>query len=333
MNPNLKIGKDVRTWAKEGRKWLGLLLSLLLAFFIWFLHNLSLEYSYVLVYNVQVTTNMEDRSPIASSKDMLMLRGTSKGFYILSNKFGDKPTIKIECDSSCFEKDSLKSNLYYLSLKNKEIDDKIISELSHDVVVDFFNTEQLSFTLPSVSHKKVPIEIKSDFAYDSQYMPVGDIKLKPDSVEIYGEESVISNINSIVTDIVSEHGIMKSQQGIAKLIVPRKMKLSTKDVFYSVEVQRYIENKVEIPIIVKNVPEGKKLMIFPPKVELIYRKPFENRKSYQANDFEYYIDYHDFEISLDSKVVPKLGISPAVFSYKLIPPYVECVLSDNNKEL
>lgn len=44
---------------KDGKEWMLLLLSILLAFIIWLLHSLSLQYSVFFEYNVELTSSLE----------------------------------------------------------------------------------------------------------------------------------------------------------------------------------------------------------------------------------------------------------------------------------
>lgn len=80
---------------KDGKEWLLLLLSLLLAFIIWLLHSLSLQYSVFFEYNVELTSSLEGRSRSAASEDLLIVRGRSEGYYILRQRIGRRKTLKV----------------------------------------------------------------------------------------------------------------------------------------------------------------------------------------------------------------------------------------------
>ena len=62
---------------KDGKEWLLLLLSLLLACVIWLLHSLSLQYSVFFVEHVVPDASLEGRSRSAVSEALLIVRGRS----------------------------------------------------------------------------------------------------------------------------------------------------------------------------------------------------------------------------------------------------------------
>ena len=69
----------------EGRNWVILAVSLLLAFFMWSVMKLSRNYSSYIRYHVEVTSSIPGRTNSAISVDELVIGAKSKGFDILQN--------------------------------------------------------------------------------------------------------------------------------------------------------------------------------------------------------------------------------------------------------
>ena len=90
MNPGSGIPGNEKV-RKDRKEWLLLLLSLLLAFIVWLIHSLSLQYSVFLEYRVTLSTSIEGRSRTATSEDILIVApsicfdGTVYGFSMLKD--------------------------------------------------------------------------------------------------------------------------------------------------------------------------------------------------------------------------------------------------------
>ncbi len=326
MSPNLKIGKV--KWAKGGREWLLLLLSLLLAFFIWFIHNLSLTYPAFLEYRVEVKSNIIGRSLTSTSDDVLIVRGKADGFYILKQRIQKRSLITLTVDSKKFHIKDKSNDIFYAN--SSDLKGDIIEAIGNDVDIEFIMTETLNFVFPKVTNKKIPVVPKYSISFYSQYMQVGDIVLKPDSVYIYGEEKVLNNIDSIITENFNLQQLREPTQGIVELKKFRNTKVSESQIYYSIDVERYIEESITINVKIINVPPNKEILLLPSELTLTYRTAFGSKKRFRSSDFLYVVDYNDYLRSINSKLVPQLIKKPkSVFATDISPKFVECLLINN----
>ena len=97
-------GRDKKDLKKrKGRDWVSLILSLLLAFFIWLVHNLSNDYSAYLRFQVKAVTNIKGHQPEAVADEILLVRGRATGFYIIrNNRRGSVPQVTLEIPPDFF---------------------------------------------------------------------------------------------------------------------------------------------------------------------------------------------------------------------------------------
>ena len=134
---------------KDRKEWLMLLLSLLLAFIVWLIHSLSLQYS-------------------AVSKDVLIVRGKSDGYYILKQRIGRRKTLQVSASQ-----DNLRhrdgDEFYVLS---ESIKSNIVEALGGSVDLEFIVTDSLDFTFPRITSKRVPVVPRSSVTFRPQYMPL-----------------------------------------------------------------------------------------------------------------------------------------------------------------
>lgn len=326
MASNLETGKAAIL--KGGREWLLLLVSLLLAFFIWLIHNMSLDYSGFLEYRVEMHTEIEGRAPVSMSDEILIVRGKADGFNILAERVRKhKKILHVQSSGRHFHPSASEKDVFLVN--TDEIKGDIIQALGNDVDVEFMVTESLKFVFPEVSSKMVRVVPNYSLSCKSQYMQTSRMTLRPDSVVLYGPTDLIANIDSVMTGSISLSHLDRPAQGMARISPIRGVTFSETQTFYSVEVQRYVEETLEVPVVSSNVPEGKELLIIPSEITVTYRRAFGIKNDYSFLDFNFYVDYHDYLNSIDSKVVPKLLFKPeSVFQVSTYPVFVDCIFID-----
>ena len=138
-------GEKESGW-KDRKEWLMLLLSLLLAFIVWLIHSLSLQYSV-----------FQGRARSSVSKDVLIVRGKSDGYYILKQRIGRRKTLQVSASQ-----DNLRhrdgDDFYVLS---ESIKSNIVEALGGSVDLEFIVTDSLDFTFPRITSKRVPVVPRS----------------------------------------------------------------------------------------------------------------------------------------------------------------------------
>lgn len=315
---------------KDGKRWLMLLLSLFLASAIWLLHTLSLDYSVFLEYSVRLESSLEGRAGFSVSDDKLIVRGRAEGYYILKQRIGRPKMLTVTASPDVLHlKDSAK-NLFYANCE--DLKSGIIEALGTNVNVEFIVTNTMDFEFTKISNKRVPVVPSISISFAGQYMPIGEIVLSPDSVDIYGDEKLLSAIDSVRTEIISYNKVDVPIQGITELVPIRRIHFSEKNIYYSLNVERYIEESVRIAVTAEGVPSGKGMIVLPSEITLKYRRLFGGEKC-EAEDFKFVVNYEDFLETIDSKLIPKPAILPdGVVSYEIEPHFVDCVLFDNKSE-
>lgn len=304
-----------------------LLFSLLLALFIWTIHNLSLRYTAYLQYYVHVKTNIEGRVLEADAEDVIMMRVRANGYTLLTHPLHDEISLDLEPRYLRQVTPGSDTFLVYVS----EIKDIIEKQLIDGKIsnVENYTTEMVRVILPKIDTRKVPVVAKTQLEFTSQYMAVSDLKLNPDSLIIYGEDDVVKNVDAVYTNIISRTGVSKDIQGVVNIIPIEGVTISKDYVYYSQEVERYIEQSIELPLEITNVPKGKELLTFVSKVKVVYRQLLESHKQLDMSDFRCVLDYKDIERSINSQAVPRLEKAPLdIYSVSFDPPYIDCIVLD-----
>ena len=299
-------------------------LSLLLALSVWFLHNMSQNYSASLNYNVKINTTIQGHDISAISDNRVVAKSNATGFYILKQRRkSDESQLVVDINSKYLTKRA--DGLYALATSDLEY---VISQsnLNDYGIMDILD-DTLLFNIHIPTHKRVPVIINSTLTFKSQYMLSNEMVTNPDSIIVYGDESYLEQINSVSTRHIKHNLLSEGVVGSVKLVEIPNVSFSQNEVYYDIEVERYVERSREIPVNVVNLPVGNQLHVLPSAVTLTYRIPFNKKIS--DNELQLYVDYQDFIISSNKQVLVQLNdLSSSVISYDIFPKVVECILID-----
>ena len=167
-------------------------MSLLLAFGIWLLHNLSLNYSETLSVPVIADCNLEGHSNVSSNSSTIAARCRTSGFSILRGRHkAKKEALRVKFNAS--DMHPAEGDMYYIT--SAELGNYVSDIFGEGVQLESFLSESFQFRFPVENHKKVPVQAVTVFTFKPQYMAMAPIHLKPDSVTIYGEPYPLETIN------------------------------------------------------------------------------------------------------------------------------------------
>lgn len=310
---------------KNGKSLTEFMVAVLLAFSIWLIYNLTLNYTKVVSVPVVAVSNIEGHKNTSSNVATVLARCHTRGFDLLRlENASEKKPIKVNIDPSDLHPDG--GELFHISAAELN---RYSKEIFGDKAgMETFVTESLSFRFPFENSKKVPVHPVVSISCLPQYMLVGGLKLTPDSVTVYGEPYHLENIDRVYTRPFRLMDLCSTAHGEVKLEGSKDVRLSDESVQYMVTVQRYVEIKGNMEIHARNVPKNKSLVIYPSVASVTFRCSFPVTVE-PENDIHFFIDYKDFAASLGGKCLARCDSIPSgVIDYRMEPELFECVESD-----
>lgn len=314
-------------YKKRGGDLFVLIFSLLLAFFMWSMYRLSLEYSSVFEYKVNLSTNLVGRNRSAVSQNSVIIRGSASGFSIIQQKIEDNE-ISIYMDSQYLKKEGADGDLF--GVNSNDIKGALQSSLGSEFKIESVVSDTLVFAFPKQSYKKVPVKLLSKVTCRPQFAVFSEISTTPDSVYIYGEDDKISTIDYVQTRNIRKNMADSPIQGVVKLSEIEGIRFSESEVYYSIDVQRYYENSCQVSVSVVNDPMGSLVTIFPQEVTVTYWALYRKRNITPA-DFSIVADYSqlfNFASSSEKNIRLELLSAPEeLFNVRIVPQYVGCLVN------
>lgn len=307
---------------KNGRDVTILVASLLLAFSIWLIHNLSLSYSTTLRTVVSASSNIPGRYQTSLAPVTIEARCRATGFDIMHSHRRERRSPRtIYFDASAFKH----TEADQFTISASELSGYVSEIFGSDVRLESFVAPAVTFRFAEENHRKVPVSVVESITYKSQYMAVGDIKVSPDSVIIYGDQKYLNHFDRILTRPLSLAGVSNSRTGTIGLEVPKGIRVSESSVAYDLEVSRYVELSSQAKVTVRGVPGDRAVDVFPSSADVTLKCEFPVTGD-PTGTLRLYVDYQDFVSSRSGKCVVRTGTLPqGVISVNVTPDIFECV--------
>ena len=314
-------------FSRRGGDLVILAFSLLLAFFMWSMYRMTGKYSAVFDYKIHVQSNIAGHSRSAISRNSLVIRGQASGFFIFqqrSSVASGKNEIPVAIDSKRLKPYYLQENIFYLL--STDLEEQVQEFLGGDFKLEGVSSDTLFFYFPKQANKKVPVVLKENITFAQQYAAPSEFVVKPDSVVIYGNASVISKINSVETQNVRYSNVDETVQGVVKIQPVKGVSYSDDEVYYSLDVVRYFEDIVTGKIGEENFPSGANVLFIPQDVKIRYRMPFGVKRVFGKEDFRVLVNYDS--IGRYNIVRPEIVERPdGLFDVRTEPLFVECLVN------
>ena len=297
-----------------------LLLSLLLSFTIWFIHNLSQEYSDLVTVDVRAVSNIEGRAARSAEEVSVTARCRASGFGHIGRSLRRK-TVELHLD---------KSELQYRGEDYYAVDAQVLSRYASELfgsrfVPESFLSPSILFRFPAENCKKVPVQAVKILGFRPQYMETAPMSLTPDSVLVYGNPRLLDGVERILTRQISLSDIHGSVHGIVALDNPGGVRLSETEVTYSMDVTRFVEIRSRVSVGTRNVPAGRRLSVLPSSADVLLRCIFPVASD-PTDKLDLYVDYSDFMRSGTGRCIVRSDRLPAgVIGISVDPEVVECV--------
>lgn len=308
-----------------GTNWIILAFSLLLAFFMWSIMKLSGTYSSYVRYSVMVTTNIEGRTNTAVATDLMVVNAKSTGFHIMQNSGGNAgvPLVMEHVDARYFEKCAGDNDLFYIL--TADIRQGVQDKLGEEVRLEAIMTDTLFFSFPVQSNRRVPVEAITSISFAPQHMAFSKLSLKPDSITVYGEEQVISQIERVLAQGIKGDNVNAPVTGVAQISPIEGVRFSDEEVVYSLDAGRYVEFTLKVPVSIDNAPSYANVAIIPQEVTVKYRQPFKDATACSPQDFRFSVNYQDV-LMQDVNRLNMTRLPNNLLTVDIEPKFVECVL-------
>jgi len=209
--------------------------------------------------------------------------------------------------------------------------------------IDFFNREHFDikalniypdtifFSFFEHGIKKVPVHLNQYLTFDRQFSLSDSVIISPDSILISGPFASLDSIKRIDTEPLILNGLNKSGDYTVNIRNTNKLiTYAPMEVGVHLEVDKYTEAELEVPIFIDHLTTGDSLEIFPKQAKIIYMVSLRNYNKVNSKLFRISADAFDIRNAKNANL--RLNIKqfpPCVQGIRIEPETVEFIIRKN----
>ncbi|HLT52866.1 MAG TPA: YbbR-like domain-containing protein [Flavobacteriaceae bacterium] len=277
-----KLGNAIKT-----RKLNVFLLFLLFACFILVLSKLTKTYTKTFAFSTEITHLPQELVRLQGKNQQLDITLKAQGYNLLKYYFGSP---KLELD---YKRQVKVNDSAYIWSRNAGFSE-VNEQFGKSIELLSVTPDTLFFEYDINTVKKVPIVLNIQTEFKQGYDLLETYSLEPDSVTIVGPKSVVETVDFLRTDSLNLLDVEKNISTRIGLKLPKaasQLKISSTQILLQGEVEKFTEGSLTLPVMVKNVPDGLHVKLFPKTVTVTYYTSLSNYKHIEAKDFLVECDY------------------------------------------
>lgn len=295
---------------------------LLISLFIWLLSALSKNYTTVIEYPLVYTDFPEESVSVGDMPGHLDLLINAHGYAILRYKtFGKSDPISFRVSAfnlSRSDNDSTRAFIQTRYLKNQ-----VSRQLPADLQLLEIKPDTLHFQFAKRITRKLRIRPDFEFRVGKQFTIKDGIRLEPDSVEVTGPDMILDTMRTVYTVKTDLGQLSKDYREKVRLRKVGDLEYEFSKVSCRIELERYTEVQLSIPIEVLNLPDSISLQTFPSRVQFTCNVGLSKYDRMEANPVRAVVDYSDISEKANVLDVNLQNIPVYLISYEYYPKTVE----------
>ncbi|NOR86504.1 MAG: hypothetical protein GQ527_02730, partial [Bacteroidales bacterium] len=203
----------------ENKKTAIFLACLAISTFMWLLIKLSKEYQMEVKVALVFQNMPKDKILINQPDSIISVKVTDNGFDMIGiSLFGASEPMSIQVDK--LRQKNIAHHQYKSFVMSNSFYDQLRQEFSSATFVTDMRPDSIIFIFEEQTSKKVKIDAQLTYQLSPQYQLSGDLILKPDSITIYGSETILEGITSISTKETEFEHLESSVHENIPLVLP-----------------------------------------------------------------------------------------------------------------
>lgn len=209
-----------------------------------------------------------------------------KGYYLLTYLYSNKiHPIKVKFNSYA-------KNTGTGTVASAELQKLIYQQLFNSSHITSIKPDKYEFFFNYGLKKRVPVKLNGKIRLGRSYY-LAKVMFSPDSIDIYAGRDVLDSIKYVYTERLNITNLTDTVIRQVPLLKTRGVKSVPDNVKISLFPDILTEEKVEVPIVAVNMPEGKILRTFPSRVTVTFTVGASMFRTIQPDKFKVIVDYNE----------------------------------------
>lgn len=213
-------------------------------------------------------------------------------------------------------------------VSTSEVRRLLSQQLESSTLISSVKPDRLEFFYNNGERKRVPVRWAGHVNPEQLYF-ISHVQYMPDSVDVYTSREKLDSIKVVYTEPLNYTGFRDTLLIDCKLSHQKDVKVVPEHIRIGFYTDVLTEESMEgVPIKAINMPEGKVLRTFPPKVKIHFITGVSQFRTLRPEDFTVIADYNEIiknpsdKCNIYLKTVPH-GISRATLATKQVDYLIE----------
>jgi hypothetical protein len=309
------------------KKIVAFLICILIASFLWIVNALNRTYTKTIAVPLKFINLPKNKALSSELPKFIQADVKASGAKLLFIDF-KKNENEIIIDFNNFSSKKIHSNNLAIN-----------TALSIGNLSKLFNTEvelikvkpdSIYFSFGKAYQKIVPVISDLQIDFDTLYNYGDKVKISPSSITLYGDSLLLSSIDEVKTEKIILNNLNKTIKQKATIVLPEEFEerigISQKEVNLDINVDKFTELNLDVPVETINVPKGFELKTFPDKIKLQIKVGLLEYDSLRPEQFRVIVNYADITKN-KNKLPVKIDQQPEnIKIIKIIPQKVEFLI-------
>jgi hypothetical protein len=298
---------------------------LLISASIWLLNALSKNYTSVIEYPLVYTDFPENKVFVGEMPAHLDLQINAHGYALLRYQMFRKPVpISFKVSAFNLNRGQDSSSAFIIT---RYLRDQIARQLPAELQLLEIKPDTLFFQFAGKVTRLVKIMPDFDYSIEKQFTIRDDIKLTPDSVEVTGPDLILDTLSYVYTEHVVLGELDRNYTDRVRLKKETDLTYNISRVNCSIELERYTELQVSVPVEVLNLPDSIMIQTFPSSIQLSCRVGLSKYDRIETYPFRAVVDYDKIDEHVSTLNVTIQNLPSYLLRYEFYPKTVEFLKS------
>ena len=266
---------------------------LFFAVVIWIFVQFSKQYNEIINIPVKYINVPPNKLLSSENPKFLKLRMEENGFRIAWFSLFP-PTLELDVSEAVEQGNQL---IYVIDDHRSDI----VAQMNIDFDDNEFVKEAVLIDFQEKKEKKVPVIPMIDIEFAAGYSAIEELELEPDSVVVTGPDNILDTLTRLYTRQINLKKVKENVSGTVGVDTSayKDLTLYHQNFRYMIDVEKFTEGKVMVPIELINVPNGLNVVIFPKETLLFFQVNLKDYNKVTASDFRVVADFKEVRDNQD----------------------------------
>jgi len=210
-----------------------------------------------------------------------------------------------------------------------EIRQVLIRYLSPTTAITQIQPDSLVVAYRKLETRNVRVQLEKHISLAQEYVLDENIVIEPSQVAVVGAGMLFDTLSFVKTNVLELHNLKDTVTRVVKIKPIAGLRFVPDEVKVKLNVERFTEKRIVVPVTVINCPDDILLRIFPSQVELSFNVPMSRFSTINVNAVRVLFDFE--QLNGDNKLKHTLKIEnnePLIRNLRLRPSDVEYLIEE-----